>query len=182
MSDKLEKAFRLTEEEHAEAFERYANAFLVDDYPELQPLGGKRDKGMDARVYNNETGKTELVVQSCVSPATTARTKVLGTIKKLTDNMPEVLIYCTSAVVATALDETKRELRKNYKITLEICDAPWFTQRQKTSTNRDSLSEQYADEVLAPFIKELQPDRLYRLVLSDEEERIAVQYLRSRKS
>ena len=177
MSDKLEKAFRLTEEEHAEAFERYANAFLVDDYPELQPLGGKKDKGMDARIVNNETGETVLVVQSCVSPATGARTKVLGTIKKLKDNMPEELIYCTSAVVATALDETKRELRKSYKITLEICDAPWFTQRQKTSTNRASLSEQYAEEVLAPFIKELQPDRLYSLVLSDQEERVAVQYL-----
>ena len=177
MSDKLEGAFGLTKEEHAEAFERYANAFLVDDYPELQPLGGKKDKGMDARVYNNETGKTELVVQSCVSPAPTARTKVLVTIKKLTDNMPEMLIYCTSAVVGTALDETKRELRKNHKITLEICDASWFTQRQRTSTNRASLSERYAEEVLAPFIKGLQPDRLYSLVLSDKEERVAVQYL-----
>ena len=144
MSDKLEKAFDLTKEEHAEAFERYANAFLVDDYPELQPLGGKKDGGMDARVYNNEAGKTELVVQSCVSPATTARTKVLGTIKKLKDNMPEVLIYSTPAVVATALDETKRELRKEHKVTLEVYHAPWFTQRQRTSTNRLSLSERYA--------------------------------------
>ncbi len=156
MSDKLEGAFGLTKEEHAEAFERYANAFLVDDYPELRPLGGKKDGGMDARVYKNETGKTELVVQSCVSPANRARAKILDTIKKLTDNMPEVLIYCTSAVVGTALDETKRELRKNHKITLEICDAAWFTQRQRTSGNRAALSEQYAEEVLAPFIKGLQ--------------------------
>jgi hypothetical protein len=92
MSDKLEKAFRLTDEEHAEAFERYANAFLVDDYPELQPLGGKKDKGMDAYIYNNETGTTELVVQSCVSPVASAHTKVLKTIEKLKGNMPGVLI------------------------------------------------------------------------------------------
>ena len=177
MSDKLGTAFRLTGEEHAEAFERYANAFLVDDYPELQALGGKKDKGMDARVYSNETGKTELVVQSCVSPASASRTKVLGTIEKLMDNMPEVLIYCTSAIVATALDETKRELRKKYKITLEICDAAWFTQRQKTSTNRASLSEKYTQEALYPLMEVLQPDKLYSLVLSDKEERVAVQYL-----
>jgi hypothetical protein len=118
MSDKLEKAFRLTDEEHAEAFERYANAFLVDDYPELQALGGKKDRGMDARVYNNETSRTELVVQSCVSPATVARTKVLKTIEKLKDNMPEVFIYCTPAVVGTALDETKRDSRKDHKVIL----------------------------------------------------------------
>jgi hypothetical protein len=118
MSNKLEKAFLLTDEEHAEAFERYANAFLVDDYPELQALGGKKDRGMDARVYNNETGKTELVVQSCVSPATAARTKVLKTIEKLKGNMPGVLIYCTSMVVGTVLDKTEQDLRKDHKVTL----------------------------------------------------------------
>ena len=177
MSEKLKNAFDLTREEHAGAFERYANAFLVDDYPELEALGGKKDGGMDARVYSNETGKTELVVQSCVSPETTARTKVLATIKKLTDNLPDTLIYCTSAVVGTALDETKRELRKNHKVTLEICDASWFTQRQRTSDNRLSYSEQYAKEVLAPILEELQPDKLYSRMLSHEEERIAIQYL-----
>ena len=188
MSGKLESAFALTNEEHAEAFERYANAFLVDDFPELQALGGKRDGGMDARVYDNETGETEWVVQSCVSPRDKARSKVLGTIKKLKDNMPEVLIYCTPAVVATALDDTKKELRKKYRVVLEICDAPWFTQRQSTSSNRGSLSERYAREVLAPLLEEIQPEKLYNLVFSDKEERVAVQYLeavnldRSRKS
>jgi len=149
MSNKLEKAFLLTDEEHAEAFERYANAFLVDDYPELQALGGKKDRGMDARVYNNETGKTELVVQSCVSPATAARTKVLKTIEKLKGNMPGVLIYCTSMVVGTVLDKTEQDLRKDHKVTLKVCEATWFTQRQKTSSNRASLSERYAQEVFA---------------------------------
>src|ERR1019366_4767495 len=68
-SKKLEKALALTNEEQADAFERFANAFLVDDYPALEPLGGKKDKGMDARVIQDETGKNLLVVQSCVSPS-----------------------------------------------------------------------------------------------------------------
>ena len=177
MSDKLDKAFRLTDEEHAEAFERYANAFLVDDYPELQGLGGKKDGGMDARIYNNESGKIELVVQSCVSPASAARSKVLKTIEKLKGNVPEVLIYCTSTVIGTALDQTKRDLRTDHKVTLEVYDATWFTQRQNTSTNRISISDRYAQETLEPFVRGLQPNRLYSLVLSDEEERVAVQYL-----
>ena len=45
MSDKLLTASRLTDEERAMAFERYANAFLVDDYPEVEPPGGKKYRG-----------------------------------------------------------------------------------------------------------------------------------------
>src|SRR5271157_4922812 len=107
MSIKLVKAFKVTEEEHADAFERFANAFLVDDYPELNALGGKKDKGMDAYIYDTKVGKVVMVVQSCVSPASRARTKVLGTINKLRANnlLPEVFIYCTSDNIGTELDE-----------------------------------------------------------------------------
>src|SRR5438105_3353805 len=76
MSTKLIKAFKFTEEEHADAFERFANAFLVDDDPDLKALGGKKDKGMDAYVYDDASGKVSTVVQSCVSPASRARAKV----------------------------------------------------------------------------------------------------------
>jgi hypothetical protein len=176
MSNKLDKAFRLTDEEHSQAFERFANAFLVDDYPELEALGGKKDQGMDARIYA-EDGKTKLVVQSCVSPATLARTKVLTTLEKLKGNMPSVFIYCTSAVIGTSLDDTRRELRVEQGVTLETCDAAWFVQRANTSQNRAVLTDTYAREVLEPFVRELEPDRLYSLVLSDHEERVALQYL-----
>jgi hypothetical protein len=66
MSNKLDKAFRLTDEEHSQAFERFANAFLVDDYPELEALGGKKDQGMDARIYA-EDGKTN---DTCIKNGT----------------------------------------------------------------------------------------------------------------
>jgi hypothetical protein len=167
MSKKLDKAFRLTDEEHSQAFERFANAFLVDDYPELEALGGKKDQGME----------NKLVVQSCVSPVTAARTKVLTTLEKLKGNMPMVFIYCTSAVIGTALDDTRREVRMEHGLTLETCDSPWFVQRANTSQNRAVLSDRYAREVLEPFVRELEPDRLYSLVLSDHEERVAFQYL-----
>lgn len=177
MSEKLLKAFKLTDEEHSAAFERFANAFLVDDYPEIQALGGKKDGGMDAYIYKDSTEKIVLVAQSCISPSATARTKILNTIKKLRTNMPEVLIYCTSSIIGTLLDETKSELRRDYHVTLEICDATWFTQRHKTSLNRSSLSDAYSREILEPFIRGLDPNQLYSIVLSESEERVAIQYL-----
>ena len=179
MSTKLVKAFQFTDEEHAEAFERFANAFLVEDDPAMKALGRKKDKGMDAYVYNDETGEVVTVVQSCVSPASRARTKVFATIKKLKNNslLPEVFIYCTSANIGIELDETKKELRRDYKVTLDVCDAAWFVARQQTSQNRATISDTYAREVLEPFLGSLQPDKLYSLVLAEDEQRVAVQYL-----
>jgi hypothetical protein len=127
MSIKLVKAFKVTEEEHADAFERFANAFLVDDYPELKALGGKKDKGMDAYIYDDEAAKAVIVLRSCVSPASRARTKVLGTIKKLEDNnlRPEIFIYCTSdngvrpakCIWKAACPHTPRRVRVSVRIT-----------------------------------------------------------------
>src|SRR5258706_6161313 len=111
VNKKLESAFTMTREEHNRAFERFANAFLVDDYPELEALGGKHDKAMDARIIVAETGKVSLVVQSCVSPTKTARAKILATVDKLDkSNLPTVLAYCTPAKIGLALDATKQEL------------------------------------------------------------------------
>jgi hypothetical protein len=179
MSLKLVKAFKVTEEEHADAFERFANAFLVDDDPELKALGGKKDKGMDAYVYNDAEGKVVTIVQSCVSPASRARTKILDTVKKLKKNniLPEVFVYCTSANIGTELDETKKELRRDYKMTLDICDAAWFVARHQMSQNRAAISDAYARETLEPFVRSLQPDKLYSLVLNEHQQRVATQYL-----
>ena len=176
-SKKLEKALALTNEEQADAFERFANAFLVDDYPALEPLGGKKDKGMDARVILDETGKNLLVVQSCVSPSNKARNKILKTVEKIQSNLPPVFVYCTSATIGLRLDETKRELFRDQKVTLEVRDSAWFCTRCLTSSNRISLSETYTREVLEPFLRELDPNRLYSAVLNEEEERTAVHYL-----
>jgi hypothetical protein len=179
MSLKLIKAFKVTEEEHAGAFERFANAFMVDDYPEMKALGGKKDKGMDSYIFSDQSGKVAIVLQSCISPASKARTKVLGTIKKLQNNglLPTVLIYCTSVAIGTELDETKRELRSSYNVTLEVCDSPWFVARHLTSQSRAANCEAYAQQILDPFVRSLQPTQLYSLVLEKDQHRVAVQYL-----
>jgi hypothetical protein len=179
MSLKLVNAFQVTSEEHADSFERFANAFLVDDYPEIHPLGGKKDKGMDAYVYDDEDGNAAVVVQSCVSPASRARAKVLATIGKLRKNrlLPKVLVYCTSDNVGVELDETRKELRRDCNVTLDVRDAAWFVSRHQTSRNRAAISDTYARETLEPIVRSLQPDRLYSLVLNESQQRVAAQYL-----
>ncbi len=168
----------MTREEQGPAFERFANAFLLEEYPELHAIGGKHDRGIDARVVDGKSGKPTLIVQSCVSPATVARTKILGTIKKLdTGMLPSVLVYCTSAKIGIALDKTKQELRKDYGVILEVYDGPWFCQRELSSELRAKLAAAYSAEVLAPLLKTIQPNQLYSGVLSETEERVAIQYL-----
>ena len=179
MDSKLAQAFTLTTEEQGPMFERFANAFLLDDYPELQALGTKKDGGMDAYLYT-EQDKIELVVQSCISPADKARTKVLATIEKLILNnkgLPHTLIYCTTAMIGTKLDATKKELRTNHRIILDVCDKAWFEQRHKTSAHRSTLADDYCSILLAPFYESVKPVHLYSQVLSEVEERVGLQYL-----
>ncbi len=177
LSKRLETAFKLTDEEKALVFERFVNAFLLPDYPELQAIGGKKDKGIDARIWCAESGENELIVQSCVSPRTRARTKILDTIKKLEGNMPHTFVYCTTAVIGLDLDETRRELRRQHKVGLEVCDGAWFAQRAASTEDRAKLSEAFAVEILNPVIAQVAPERLYSAVLSENEERLATQYL-----
>ena len=174
---RLETAFKLTSEENSSTFERFANAFLIPDYPELEGLGGKKDKGMDARVVATDSGENELVVQSCVSPRNKARSKILATVDKLKNNLPHTLIYCTSATIGLSLDETKKQLRRQHRIGLEVFDATWFTQRVLFTEDRTTLSESYAIEILLPLQEVVRPNQLYSEVLTDIEERHVTQYL-----
>ena len=176
LSKRLEAAFKMTTEEHALAFERFANAFLLYDFPELAGIGGKKDKGIDARLVNAATGKLLLVVQSCVSPRTAARKKIFDTLKKLKGNMPSTFIYCTSATIGLSLDETKKELRQE-GVLLDVYDSVWFIQRALTTEDRTSLCRSYASQVVNPLLSTVEPTQLYSEVLSENEERMAIQYL-----
>jgi len=169
----------MTKEEHHNAFERFVNAFLVPDYPELAALGGKHDRGMDARIIDDAAGKVVLVVQSCVSPATSARRKILRTVAALKahGNIPQTLVYCTSAVIKLELDETRNELRRDENVALVVCDAGWFVQRESFPAGRSIVSQEYSQAVLQPLLQQFDPNVLYSTVLSEEEERIAIQYL-----
>lgn len=177
IAKKLSNAFKFTDEEYASTFERFANAFLLPDYPELDPVGGKKDKGMDARIVQSDTGKNLLVVQSCVSPPKKARSKILNTVKKLEENPPVTLIYATPATIGLSLDETKKELRQNHHIQLEVFDATWFIQRAEISDSRKQLADSYSSEILAPFFQSVDPKNLYSEVLTETEERKVIQYL-----
>ena len=178
MASKLEMALAMTREEHSGAFERFANAFLIPDYPELEILGGKHDKAMDARIVE-DGGRVVLVVQACVSPASGARTKVKNTVRELIKhrNLPPTMVYCTPATIKLALDETKKELRRDHGLTLEVHDAPWFCARENFPIGRAVISHDYARAIFEPVLKQIDPNRLYSGVLSDEEERVAIQYL-----
>jgi hypothetical protein len=176
LQTRLSSSFKLVDEKHSHAFERFANSFLVDDYPEIDPLGGKKDGGIDGRLFF-DNDELFLVVQSCVSPVERATTKINDTIKKLEKiGYPKFLIYCSPANIGLKLDNLKKEVRKKFKIVLEICDGAWFVQRAFISHNRKNLSESFSEEILAPFNQIIKPNEIYSGFLSEENQRIAISY------
>ncbi len=179
--ERLHTAFLFTRETHSETFERFANAFLVPTYPELAAVGLKKDQAIDARVVCGATGKATLVVQSCVSPKESAPGEDFADRRGLAKNghSPTTLAYCTPAAIGLDLDELKADLRRDRGITLEIHDGPWFVQHC-AGPARSDLATQFADAVLMPLLRNVDPDRLYSDVLSDDEYRLALQYLQRR--
>jgi hypothetical protein len=183
MATRFELALELTREEHNQSFEHFANAFLLPDYPELEALGGKHDGAIDARIIDSETGAPLLVVQSCVSPKERAKTKILNTVKVLEGRkrLPPTLVYCTPAKIGDSLDGLKRDLRRDKRVSLEVHDFGWLSQREHSTSGRSTLSDRYASEILAPLQQQIDPSKLYSTVLSDKQERLAFQYLEAQK-
>lgn len=95
--------------------------------------------------------------------------------------LPATLVYCTSAKVGNALDELKRDLRRDKHLALEVHDFAWLNQRELTTSDRAALSDRYATEILAPIQRGVDPSVLYSGVLSDEQERLAFQFLEAQK-
>ena len=178
MATRFESALAFTREEHNQAFERFANAFLVGDYPELRAVGAKHDGAIDARVVVDGYGKPTLVVQSCLSPKGRAKSKILNTVKTLESraSLPPVLVYCTSALIGDALDDLVRDLRVGKNLVLEIRDAAWLSQRELTK-GRGELCARYASEVLAPLSQASDPNVLYAGILTEDQQRLVFQYL-----
>jgi hypothetical protein len=100
---------------------------------------------MDARVVNDETGKPELVVQSCVSPA--GKAVNVGAV-----NLPDEILPAT-----TLLDETEMvpsELRTAYQQVYVPNEKPFLRERKlRDLAHQLKSSAPLSDEPIGPESK-----------------------------
>jgi len=80
--------------------------------------------------------------------------KVRATAKRIAKTFPSatILVYATNQQIGAAADNLRKELRKDFKLTLDIHDRNWFLERLKSSPDREKIAEALAADIVDPLM------------------------------
>ncbi|UNS98976.1 hypothetical protein MMF93_22840 [Streptomyces tubbatahanensis] len=175
--DRFELALKQLSSHDGFLFEQLASAFAVIEFGELRTVasvGG--DGGRDAILYSS-VDDSAVIFQYSVT--TDYAGKILRTAKRLATTTPDAreLIYVTNQEIGTKVDEAKRRLRREYKLSLDVWDRGWFLDR----VNLHSQTEEAAESLARIKVDPLAAAALSRTrslpSLSSDEEREAAFFL-----
>lgn len=134
-------------------FEQFASAFLTKDFPGLRTVaspGG--DGGRDAELYSPENEST-VVLQYSVTP--NWKPKIKATAKRVSVNLKNAreLIYVTNQVIGAKADEIRREIRREYKLSLDVRDRSYFLDRYSGETDLESVATRLCRDIVDPYLE-----------------------------
>lgn len=158
-------------------FEKFASQFLAFDYPSLRTVATQSgDLGRDSELFSPE-GDSSVLLQYSVTEGW--KTKVRQTAKRINENFPEasLLIYATNQQIGADGDALKKELRKDFKLALDIHDRGWFLDRMLVPPERAKVAEALAKEVVDQFLAEREVIDSSSPALSSFESKAAVIHL-----
>jgi hypothetical protein len=146
---RLEFALRNLRPADWEAFERFAGAFLADEFPDLRAVAGVGDKGRDAILQ--EPADSGVIMQYSI--VEDWRAKILRTLDRLEEKeiACSVLIYATNREIGTRSDDLKAELRKR-GISLDVRDRLYFVDRVNRSESTRGAVEELAARIVDPLL------------------------------
>jgi len=109
------------------------------------------DSGRDAEVFSLVDDPTQFF-QYSVTPDW--RQKIRDTARRLNETSPnaQVLIYASPKRIGAEADDLKQEIRKLYRIHLEIRYKHYFTVRYSNSPITEIASERLAVDIVDPYI------------------------------
>jgi hypothetical protein len=149
--DRFELALKQLSAHDGTLFEQLASAFAVLEFGELRTVasvGG--DGGRDARLFSPVDDDT-VIFQYSVTVDFSG--KILRTAERLKKTAPDAreLVYVTSQQVGTKVDDVKRRLRKEYKLSLDIWDRSWFLDRVNMHPQTEEAAESLAKIKVEPL-------------------------------
>ena len=158
-------------------FERFASQFLVFDYGQLHSVAtASGDLGRDAELFSSE-GDSSVLMQYSVTKSWAA--KVKQTAKRIRENFAEVaiLVYVTNQQIGADGDALKKEMRKDFKLALDIHDRAWFLDRMFSPSDRLKVAESLAKDIVDPFLSGREVVDSSSPALSEFESKAAVLHL-----
>lgn len=158
-------------------FEQLASAFLAKDFPNIRSVaspGG--DGGRDAELYLSKD-EPLVVLQYSVTPSWKA--KIQATAKSVSKNFVNAreLIYVTNQVIGAKADDLRREIRREYKLSLDIRDRSYFLDRYAHDAHFKALAAQLSREIVDPYLEGKEIIERKAQALSDGESRAALVFL-----
>jgi len=152
MTARLELALELLKPTEWRRFEQFASSFLVNEFPGLLDMSAASgDGGRDAEVFSLTDDPTQFF-QYSVTPDWPQ--KIRETAKRLNETHPsaQVLVYASPKRIGAEADSLKQELRKLYRLHLEVRDRHYFTVRYSSSSTTEAASERLAADIVDPYL------------------------------
>jgi hypothetical protein len=168
--------FALSETKHTDgaSFEEFANSFLSTEFPDLQPIGGMHDRGVDAAIYKSHAAPTTFI-QSSVTEAFAE--KIRKTVARIAETKADCreLIFCSPQSIVKESEGIAAELRKA-SISLHVRERSYFVAFCNNSQGRAAASEVYFRKIGAPILSAARLISSAEIQLTTDEEKLALAY------
>ncbi len=134
------------------------------------------DKGRDSELFS-PIDDPSVMLQYSVTEGWLE--KIRETARRLKAEFPDVfvLIYATSQEIGAKADDLKKELRKKYRLALDIRDREWFLERRKVTNQTQSASQHLISKIADPIVASRKIIRTKSSALTSIEARAALVYL-----
>lgn len=158
-------------------FEQFASQYLVYDYGNIRSVAtASGDLGRDSEIFSPE-GDPLLLMQYSVSKNWEA--KIKKTAERIRVNFPDatILVYVTNQQIGALADSLKKEIRKDFKLVLDLHDRKWFLDRMYEPEARVKIAELLAQDIVDPYLSGKEIVDSKALALTEYESKAAVLHL-----
>ena len=149
---RLEFAFEILQPANWERFERFASEFLATEFENLRTTASPSgDGGRDSELFSPEDDSS-VVLQYSISDSWTGKIKATAERLKTTKPNASILIYATNRLIGAKADSVREALRTDFGLFLDIRDRNWFCERFKLNSAREVIAEEFAAEIVDPYL------------------------------
>jgi hypothetical protein len=176
-TQRFELALERLQPEDWGRFERFASQFLVFDYGSLRSVANSSgDLGRDSELFSPADDSSVLLQYSVTVDW---KAKIRQTARRVRENLPNahILIYVTNHKIGANADGLKTEIRKHFKLVLDIHDRSWFVDRTFSPADRIKVAESLAKDIVDPFLASREVVNASSPALNEFESKAAVLHL-----
>jgi len=149
---RLELALERLSSTDWQRFERFASEFLASELPDLRTVAAPSgDLGRDAELFSPVDNPTQ-VLQYSVTEGW--ERKIAQTAARISETIPEaqILIYVTNQVIGAKGDEIRKQLRRDWRLHLDIRDRTYFLDRHRRDPRTEAAAESLSRDIVDAYL------------------------------